>query len=327
MSTPSENSPESEVAAFAESPPGRLFQLLFLHHSCGGQLLAAPGPAEGKDCIYRSHPNGGGLRERLEKSGYLVHEASYHSRIGQDTNIFDWLPKFRDNMEQVLTCDRQDIKYQDTRRNNIVVFKSCYSGNAFRSEGSSPGNPNGPDLTLWNAKAAFAALPGEFRKYPEVLFVYVTAPPLAPKTPTQPLWKRIAKALLGWNAKPVQRARLARQFNNWLVESDGWLKDGNLNNVAVFDYYDILTDHGMSDLSAYPTGGGCDSHPSREGNEKAAAAFVPFLNRAVGRMGLSWQRNVGIETGLDCIARAASGCRVDSHSPVSLSIDHGPLTK
>ena len=82
-------------------------------------------------------------------------------------------------------------------------------------------------------------------------------------------------------------ARLAREFNNWLKGQDGWLNGSKLTNVVVFDYYDILTDHGVSDLSAYPTGNGDDSHPSCEGNEKAAEAFVPFLNRAVRRAGLS----------------------------------------
>ena len=54
----------------------------------------------------------------------------------------------------------------------------------------------------------------------------------------------------------------------------------------VFDYYDILTDHGQSNLSRYATWGGEDSHPSREGNKLAAQAFVPFLNQAVRRLGL-----------------------------------------
>ena len=65
------------------------------------------------------------------------------------------------------------------------------------------------------------------------------------------------------------------------------MKDYPLNNVVVFDYYNLLTDDGSSDLLRYPTGGGFDSHPSREGNEKAAEAFVPFLNKAVRRAGLS----------------------------------------
>jgi hypothetical protein len=221
----------------------------------------------------------------LERSSYVVHEASYGSRIGQKTDLFDWLPKFRLEMEAVLTCDLQDASHHDGRRNQIVAFKSCFPNNSFRAEGEPPGSPNGPDLTVWNAKAAYAQLLDEFRKHPEVLFVCVTAPPLAPKSQPSPLWKRVAKWILR-RKKPAARACLAREFNNWLAGKDGWLKCTSLANVAVFDYFDILTDHGKSDLSAYPTGGGYDSHPSRDGNAKAAEAFVPFLNRAVRRAGL-----------------------------------------
>ena len=79
---------------------------------------------------------------------------------------------------------------------------------------------------------------------------------------------------------------LARAFNHWLYDSNGWLQAYPLNNVVVFDYYDLLTEHGGSDFSVYPSGNGCDSHPSRSGNEKAARAFVPFLDQAVRRAGL-----------------------------------------
>ena len=283
----------NDLGEFADTPPKQPLQLLFIHHSCGGQLLATPGSDEGTNCIYRSHPNGGGLRARLEQNRYVVHEASYNSRIGQNTDIFDWLPKFRNEMERVLACDFQDHSYSDGRRNQIVVFKPCFPNNDFRSEGSPPGDPNGPELTVWNAKAAYTAVLDEFKKRPEVLFVCVTAPPLAPKNGAQPLWKRMAKTLLGRNDNLTTNAHnlmtsapLAREFNNWLASPDGWLRNSDTTNVAVFDYYDILTDHGKSDLSQYSTGRGYDSHPSRVGNEKAAEAFVPFLNRAVRRAGL-----------------------------------------
>ena len=110
---------------------------------------------------------------------------------------------------------------------------------------------------------------------------------LALKVSPQPLWKRVAKKMLGRHDRSATGARLAREFNNWLSGNTGWLKDYSLTNVVVFDYYDILTGNGKSDLSEYPTGGGQDSHPSREGNTKAAEAFVPFLNRAVRRAGLT----------------------------------------
>ena len=79
---------------------------------------------------------------------------------------------------------------------------------------------------------------------------------------------------------------MARNFNNWLTAKDGWLKDYRYRNIVVFDYYDVLTDFGVSDLSQYPTGDGLDSHPSSEGQLRATALFVPFVNRAVQRADL-----------------------------------------
>jgi hypothetical protein len=272
-----------DMSSYSDARPSRPLDLLFIHHSCGGQLLATAGSATGTNCIHPTHPNGGGLRARLEENGYVVHEASYGSRIGANTDIFDWLPKFRTQMEQVLTCDTQDAIRKNGGRNQIVVFKSCFPNNAFEGEGTPPGVPEGPHLTVWNAKAAYTALLAEFRKQPQVLFVCVTAPPLVPESP--PLWKRAAKRLLGRGG--AHDPRLARQFNNWLGDKEGWLKESGLTNVVVFDYYDILTDNGASDLCCYPTGGGYDSHPSRAGNEKASAAFVPWLNRAARRAGLT----------------------------------------
>ena len=275
-----------DLSTYADASPTVSLRLLFLHHSCGGQLLAAPGPDAGTDCIYATHPNGGGLRAGLEGEGYEVHEASYRSKLGARTDLFDWLPKFRGQMDAVLTCDHQDKSYPDAGRNEIVVFKSCFPNNEFVSAGMPPGNPEGPELTVWNAKAAYLALLPEFGKHPEVLFVSMTAPPVAAGNPTQPVWKRFARRVLDRGPSRQQSGALAREFNRWLSRADGWLGESQPLNVVVFDYYDILTDGGASDSSRYPTGAGDDSHPSREGNERAAAAFVPFLNRAVRRAGL-----------------------------------------
>ncbi|MHC4861700.1 MAG: hypothetical protein ACYTDY_16595, partial [Planctomycetota bacterium] len=94
-----------DLSAYPSDPPREAISLVFLHHSCGGQLLADAGEEAGRDCIYESHPNGGGLRRRLKEAGYEVHEASYGSRIGARTDVFDWLPKFRGEMDAVLACE------------------------------------------------------------------------------------------------------------------------------------------------------------------------------------------------------------------------------
>jgi hypothetical protein len=278
-----------DISGVSAAPPDHPLDLLFIHHSVGGQWLADIGPDVGENCINVTYPDGGGLRHRLEQQGYTVHEASYGSLIGERTDAFDWLPKFRDQMPQILACARQDTPLASPRRNQIVLFKSCFPNNSFTGPGQPPGDPRGPDLTLANVQASYRALLPEFQKHPDVLFVCVTAPPLAPRIPAEPLWKAVARKILG---KPDRERQLlnsgvlARQFANWLKVQDGWLKDYPLPNVAVFDYFAVLTGADGSDLLQYPTGDGYDSHPDAEGQSRATEAFVPFLNRAVRRAGL-----------------------------------------
>lgn len=171
-----------------------------------------------------------------------------------------------------------------------MILKSCFPNHHFQAEGAAPGNPAGPALTICNAKAAYIALRA-FGKHPEFLFVCVTAPPLAAKMLIQSGWKKLAKKMLHRDNGSVISGALARQFNHWLPDENGWLKDNPLKNVVVIDYYDILTERGVADSRGYATSGGHDSRPSREGKEKAAAAFVPFLNRAARCAGLALQNS------------------------------------
>jgi len=97
-----------DLSSYSDKPPERPMHLLFIHHSTGGQLLADQGKNDGENCIYKSHPNGGGLRYLLEQNNYIVHEASYGSIIGDKTDICDWRIKFKDHMAEILTCKNQD---------------------------------------------------------------------------------------------------------------------------------------------------------------------------------------------------------------------------
>ena len=258
-------------------------QLLFIHHSCGGQLLADNGERsmpEGlpaAQCIYLTHPNGGGLRGRLEAAGYQVNEASYGSVVGEDTDIHHWRAKFRDQMDQILKTACQDELLPSGQTNRVVTFKSCYPNNRFVGSGRPPGDPDAAELTVANAQAAYRSLLPLFEQHPEVLFVAVTAPPRAEPTPQG--WRAKIKR---WFSGAPKDADMARQFNTWLAdEESGWLASYAEQNVAVFDHYNILTDAGATNWSAYPTGDGKDSHPSAVGNAKAADAFVTFLAAAL----------------------------------------------
>jgi hypothetical protein len=294
VSLPRQRPRHLDLSAFPEAAPEGRRRLLFIHHSCGGQLLAPPGPdrqSRGR-CIYDSHPNGGSLRKLLSEAGYEVHEASYGSVVGEDTDLFHWADKFRGQMDLILRTDHQDVTYSDGRRNQIVVFKSCFPNNQFESEGQPPGNPAGPELTVWNARAALQSLLPIFSKHPQVLFVYLTAPPVAPRPPRERLFRRLISLARGEGSGPTpaeiaRSAELARAFNTWAASTDGWLAGYPGQNLVVFDLYDLLTGEGQSNLLAYPTRGGTDSHAAREGNERVARALVPFLNRAVRRAGIA----------------------------------------
>ena len=91
------------------------------------------------------------------------------------------------------------------------------------------GHADGPDLTVWNAKAAYNALLAEFRKRPDVLFVCLTAPPLAPGKDGDARFGGVSLKGKGNCSSnefdPAEGARLARQFNNWLC-ANGRLAEG-----------------------------------------------------------------------------------------------------
>jgi len=280
--------------AFSPAAPADPIDLAFLHHSVGAQLLAAPGPIDGSIDGYPTHPNGGNLAALLAANGYRLHEATYGSRLGEHTDLFDWLPKFRANMDDILALAHQNDQLPAGERNRVVVFKSCFPNNRFVTGLAGEPDPLGPELTLRNAQAAMAALRGELARRPDVLFVYVTAPPLAAPQWLEPSWKRYAKRLLN---KPTlaeldaESAGLARAFNTWVKDpAAGWLASYQGRNIVVFDLHDLLTDSGASDYSRYASLDGTDSHPSSGGNAKAAAAFVPFLNRAVRYAGVTVSR-------------------------------------
>lgn len=96
------------------------------------------------------------------------------------------------------------------------------------------------------------------------------------------------------------QAANARAVNTWLINN--WLTGYPHKNVAVFDFYNVLTSitgssndlnlltgnhhryrngsieyitNQGANISAYPTE---DSHPSQAGNQKATGEFLPLLN-------------------------------------------------
>ncbi len=262
--------PAAAQAPGDSSPPSQPVKLIFIHHSTGENWL---------------NDEQGGLGRALEANNYFVSDTNYGwgpDAIGDRTDIVNWQEWFRSPqtpqiMQAVLRESEVHSPYTRTLEdpggeNQIVMFKSCFPNSA--DMGGSPNDPPAqPDgsLSVGTAKGIYNDLLEYFKTRPDKLFVVITAPPVQDRT----------------------NAANARAFDTWLMND--WLREANysLPNVAVWDFYNVLTgkDHhhrinngqveyiskASENTSVYPSAGD-DDHPNPQGSRKATEEFVPMLN-------------------------------------------------
>lgn len=249
-------------------PPDHVVKLVFVHHSTGEAWLA---------------DEHGGLGRALGENNYFVSDTNYGwgpQAIGDRTDIPNWLEWFRgtssDEILQALYGESgQHSPYTRALadpggENEIVLFKSCFPNSNLTGNPTDPASP-GEEYSVGHAKYVYNQILKYFTTRPDKLFIVITAPPV--QDPTY--------------------AENARAFNNWLVED--WLQENEYpyNNVAVFDFYNVLTgadnhhryqkvavEHVWVEgrnTSYYPSSAD-DDHPSAAGDRKATEEFVPLLN-------------------------------------------------
>ena len=291
------------------TPPIAPVKLIFIHHSTGAGWL------------YDYH---GELGIALQDNNYFVSDTNYewgpddlddgYGTIGDHTDIRNWYSWFtgphRDTYLAALyaegeqhTSDYSRLATDPGGENQIVMFKSCFPNS------NMDGNPNDPpaaqadnnsSLTVANAKRIYLDMLNYFAARQDKLFIAIAAPPQVEGETTS------------------SRAANARAFNNWLV--DHWLDTYPYKNVAVFDYYTVLTSNGgdtdTNDLNEdtgnhhrYRSGAiqhiidqgsnyaaygrsSSDSHPTAAGQLKATGEFVPLLNIFYHR----WKTDVSLLT-------------------------------
>jgi Tol biopolymer transport system component len=281
--------PHAFSQADSATPPAEPVKLIFVHHSCGENWL---------------NDSNGGLGIALRDTNYFVSDTNYGwgpDGIGDLTDFGHWWLWFRGpDSETYLTALYNESSQHSTYarmasdpggQNQVVMFKSCFPNSGLQG---SPGDPpttgdnplRGQDAwseehTVANAKGIYNDLLAYFATRQDRLFIVVTQPPL-----------------IEADTSPAEAAN-ARAFTAWLVND--WLDDYAYDNVAVFDFYNVLTgpnnhhrwngtdvehvtEPGSPNVAAYPTD---DSHPSQQGNQKATSEFVSLLNVYYNR----WQRN------------------------------------
>ena len=273
------------TAAADTTMPASPVKLVFIHHSTGGNWLADANT----DQPY------GGLAAALMANNYYVSATNYGwgpNGIGDSTDIPNWPDWFTGTgSAAVLSAlyaetgqnvdgfgDWVRLATDPGGENKIVMFKSCFPNSDLFGDPDDPplSSPN-EQYTVENAKAVYNQLLTYFATRQDKLFVVITAPPMQQSE---------------YNTDyqtPAQRAANARAFNNWLV--DDWLDDYAHANVAVFDYYNVLTgannhhrvvdgqiEHVTADANDFAYYPSDDSHPSTTGHQKATTEFVPLLN-------------------------------------------------
>ena len=249
------------------SLPDEPVRLIFIHHSTGENWL---------------RDGYGNLGRTLGENNYFVSDTNYGwgpYGIGDSTDIVNWPQWFgpeRDDQVLAALFSESDQNSDYARslpnpggENEIILFKSCFPNSELHGKPNDPPAASGYDYTVGSAKLVYNELLDYFAVRQDKLFVVITAPPLSDGT----------------------YANNARAFNNWLL--DEWLDNYPYQNVAVFDFYNVLTapqhhhwfhngaiEHisGQGgNTNSYASSPG-DDHPNAVGSQKATDEFVPLLN-------------------------------------------------
>ncbi len=253
--------------------PGSSDDLLFIHHSCGGNWLGSGLDAAltAKDYIDERNDITYGTDLAPDRS----RPDSLGSTPGDQTDMNHWICWFNDYLEGVLTYGCS------SGTNRIILFKSCYPISGIGGAGTEPGDPFSAEKTLANYKAVYRHPGGSggtftnsgniykplediFAEHPDILFIPVTAPPLC------------------YECTSDADAARARAFNTWLKTE--WYTNytaryPNHKNVVVFDWFDVLANAGNA--GSYPNrlkaaygGTSSDSHPNNLANTTSTWTFA-----------------------------------------------------
>ena len=226
-------------------------RIIFLHHSCGQNLIEQGGVREGLTALgyefYDHGYNGDGLR--LADGSY----SGMNFDVPDDNTDPDGLAAI---FAQPFH-DSPDNTFSHLMQYDVIAFKSCF-----------PTSNIGSDEQLAEYKSYYLAMRDRMDEYPDKVFIAVTQPPQVPA-----------------NSDPEEGAR-ARAFADWL-QSGEYL--AGHPNVFVFDFFGYLAGDDNFLRPEYRVDE-YDGHPNEEANRTIGPLFVAFVDQAIQSAGAEGAR-------------------------------------
>jgi hypothetical protein len=225
---------------------GQGVRIIFLHHSCGANLIAQ-----------------GGVREGLTALGYEFYDHGYNGdglvlADGTWTGTNFDVPDDNTNPDGYAAIFAQPLNdppgntFSYLMQYDVIVFKSCF-----------PVSNIGDNAQLEEYKSYYLSIRERMDQYPDKMFVIVTQPPEIPA-----------------DSSPDAAAR-ARAFADWL-SSDEYVS-GHAN-VFVYDFFGQLAGSDNFLRAEYRTDES-DAHPNELANHTIGPLFVAFLDEAIRSFG------------------------------------------
>jgi len=302
--------------------------LIFIHHSCGSNWLSNSLHQALIDKDYIDERND--ITYGIDVNPNNGRSDSLGQTPGDNTNMNHWIRWFNDYLESIKVLGAA------TGVNKIIMYKSCYPISNITADGSEPGDPFSSSQTITNYKAVYRHPNGSgntysnggytykplediFAENTDTLFIVITAPP---------------RNYVGSSDSEAHRARI---FNNWLKTE--WLTNYNTthpdyNNVAVFDWFDILAypdDHLLHPNRLKEEYGGStgDSHPNSTANSYSTQVFTTnepnFLDNSWNSFvnGLTYYNLAVTKTGNGSGTVTSSPAGINCGSTCSYSFNSG----
>jgi len=221
-------------------------RIIFLHHSCGANLIAEGGVREGLTALgYEFYDHG------YNEEGLVLADGTWTGTNfdvpGDNTDPDGYAAIFAQPLH-----DPPDNTFSHLMEYDVIGFKSCFPVSNIESE-----------QQLQGYRSYYLSIRDRMEQYPDKVFVIVTQPPEVPA-----------------NSSPDAAAR-ARSFTRWL-QSDEYL--GGHPNIFVFDFFGLLAG-GDNFLRPEYRMDEYDAHPNGLANRTIGPLLVDFLDQTIRSYG------------------------------------------